>query len=365
MDELKEMTVEEAYQKGLEDSQKIDKNVLDMALKGTISEALSHDFNSQSFCLKSCLLFMEKGLDEDELDREDLQNSLKDLKAHWRSLENMIRRLGHLSWSRYRDTFTGQELWEDLEPLVYTEGTEFELTPEFRDHEFYLNKGAIIPVLFNVLQNAQYWAREDKGEGKPAPKGLKAKVRIHCLPNGVITVCDNGPGLTLSDHTLRRLERGHITEEEAELQRLSQPFQLGFSMRRGCSNKGIGLWASKTLLEDKGGRLYVTEDPELQTMRGACFCIQPEKIVYMENVFFENADDKYFAVEKRRFDDPEDSHNYLYEVTYYFSPLTLTSRGDDLDKVFQSLRTKAKAMSKGSQMSALNRVILRAKKDLC
>lgn len=356
--EWKGLTPEEAYQKGLEDRQKIDKNVLDMALKGTISEALSHDFNSRTGSLKSSMYLMAKELGKEELDREALTNRLERIKAHWNALENMIRRLGQLSWSGYRSTFTGQELWEDLEPLVYTKGTEFELTPEFRDHEFHLHKGSLIPPLFNVIQNAQYWSREADGDITP-------KVRIHCLPHGVITVCDNGPGLTLSDHTIRRVERGHITEEEAELQRLSKPFQLGFSMRRGSSSKGIGLWAAKKLLEDKGGRLYVTEDPDLQTLRGACFCIQPEKIVYMKNVFFSDEDEIYFDVKKRTLDDPEDSHNYLYEVTYYYSSITLTSRGNDIDKVFQSIRTKAKALSLGSQMSTLNEIILRAKKELC
>ncbi|QEL25438.1 HAMP domain-containing histidine kinase [Bosea sp. F3-2] len=115
----------------------------------------------------------------------------------------------------------------DMAPLVFAAGYELDFESEEVDPVVQGDEGALERVLANLIQNAV-----DHG-------GRRGTIRIRVCPSGAIEVCDDGPGIPIS-----------------ERDRVFEPFHRLKPRSRGS---GLGLHLAQQIVELHGGRIAAGE----------------------------------------------------------------------------------------------------------
>ncbi|MBA2952917.1 hypothetical protein HZF07_04270 [Nocardioides sp. CGMCC 1.13656] len=137
-------------------------------------------------------------------------------------------------------------------PLV-VEQVARAVTPLFDEHhvELRLDQPVTLPVVLDFAEIRRAVSELLKNAACYAPAGSVVRLRTRC-EDGVavdLTVSDNGPGI-----------------DDAELDRLIQPFERGTDPRQDVTGRGLGLAIAHTIASAHGGALQLSANRP----RGLC-----------------------------------------------------------------------------------------------
>ncbi len=206
--------------------------------------SISHGIKSMLTGLDGGLYLVDSGLEKDDPDRvRDGWDAVKTMVSRIRSLvQNILfvakeRELGR---EQIRVVDFLSDVASGLETKIKNQGVAFECSFDPSMGTFEIDAGVMRIALQNILENALDACLEDK-----APKAhkieFKAEHNDHLIQ---IEIGDNGVGM--------------------DPKTLEDIFKLFFSTKDN-KGTGLGLYITKTIIEQHGGKIAVSSRPEVET----------------------------------------------------------------------------------------------------
>ncbi len=232
------------------------------ALIGQLTRALVHEINnliaplaSRLGNLQEKLSRLEKNSSSPELQEQRnklVENELLEFQAYIRKIISTTRMFGHIASKEKNEALRVDEIISETIFLLRDTGNRLHVSLFFSPPTEFLviqNQGAVLEqVLLNIILNAI----QQVSELRPETGGwVKISAQSHPTRQSCISILveDNGPGV-------------HISLWE-------KIFEVGFTTRREGS--GIGLYISRTLMEQMSGRVYIQDS---QILGGTIFALE-------------------------------------------------------------------------------------------
>jgi two-component system chemotaxis sensor kinase CheA len=183
----------------------------------------------------------------------DLQNSV--MKTRMQPIGRLFQKYPRIA----RDL--ARQLGKDVELVLSGEETEVDKTM-IED---------LADPLIHLIRNAVDHGVEDNDERLAAGKPSKSVVRLEARQEGdhiVLIIADDGRGMSAERIRAKAIEKGLITEEEAntldERQSLHLIFLPGFSTKTQVSDvsgRGVGMDVVKTNIQKLNGNIDIRSEP--------------------------------------------------------------------------------------------------------
>jgi two-component system chemotaxis sensor kinase CheA len=183
----------------------------------------------------------------------DLQNSV--MKTRMQPIGRLFQKYPRIA----RDL--ARQLGKDVELVLSGEETEVDKTM-IED---------LADPLIHLIRNAVDHGVEDSDERLAAGKPSKSVVRLEARQEGdhiVLIIADDGRGMSAERIRAKAIEKGLITEEEAntldERQSLHLIFLPGFSTKTQVSDvsgRGVGMDVVKTNIQKLNGNIDIRSEP--------------------------------------------------------------------------------------------------------
>ena len=208
---------------------------------GIAVEIIDHEFNSLYSRINSTL---------DLMSENDRTPEFSSLKKAFKTLEDkyaLLSPLYRISGSIAKD-ISGKELKQFLlsffENRLSSFGVELRSTTDFDNYVIHIKEPVIYSVLINIVNNALYWL--NNSENKIIEFAYDATI------DGIII---RNSGQPIQDNKLQKI------------------FNLFYSNRP--NGRGLGLYLAKQSLNDCYFDIWATNEKEYNTLKGACFIINP------------------------------------------------------------------------------------------
>ena len=206
--------------------------------------SISHGIKSMLTGLDGGLYLVDSGLEKDDPDRvRDGWDAVKTMVSRIRSLvQNILfvakeRELGR---EQIRVVDFLSDVASGLETKIKNQGVAFECSFDPSMGTFEIDAGVMRIALQNILENALDACLEDKTP-KTHKIEFKAEHNDHLIQ---IEIGDNGVGMDQNT--------------------LGDVFKLFFSTKDN-KGTGLGLYITKTIIEQHGGKIAVSSRPEVET----------------------------------------------------------------------------------------------------
>ncbi|MDR3322737.1 MAG: chemotaxis protein CheA [Zoogloeaceae bacterium] len=214
----------------------------------------------------------------------DLQNSV--MKTRMQPIGRLFQKYPRIA----RDL--ARQLGKDVELVLAGEETEVDKTM-IED---------LSDPLIHLIRNAVDHGVEDPGERAAAGKSAKSLVRLEARQEGdhiVLIVADDGRGMVADRIRAKAVEKGLITEEEANTLDDRQSFNLillpGFSTKTEISDvsgRGVGMDVVKTNIQKLNGSIEIRSEPG----KGSVFLISLPLTLAILPVLLVLLEDQPFAL---------------------------------------------------------------------
>ena len=211
---------------------------------GTAVEIVDHEFNALYTRINDSLSILCQN------DTISILPEYKQLKNYFKALEykySLLSPLYKISGS-YSKEIEGKSLMSFLksffENKLRIEQIDLRSTQAFDQHVIFIKEPVIYSVLINIVNNAIYWMRNSD----------KKVIELDYYENTSEIIIRNS-GEPIMNSKLERI------------------FELFYSMRP--SGRGLGLYLSRDSLATNYYSIWATNDPEYNTLHGACFVIKP------------------------------------------------------------------------------------------
>jgi two-component system chemotaxis sensor kinase CheA len=214
----------------------------------------------------------------------DLQNSV--MKTRMQPIGRLFQKYPRIA----RDL--ARQLGKDVELVLAGEETEVDKTM-IED---------LSDPLIHLIRNAVDHGVEDPGERAAAGKPAKSLVRLEARQEGdhiVLIVADDGRGMVADRIRAKAVEKGLITEEEANTLDDRQSFNLillpGFSTKTEISDvsgRGVGMDVVKTNIQKLNGSIEIRSEPG----KGSVFLISLPLTLAILPVLLVLLEDQPFAL---------------------------------------------------------------------
>lgn len=214
----------------------------------------------------------------------DLQNSV--MKTRMQPIGRLFQKYPRIA----RDL--ARQLGKDVELVLAGEETEVDKTmiEDLAD--------PLIHLIRNAVDHGVEPANERQGVGKP----IKSLVRLEARQEGdhiVIIIADDGRGMSAERIRAKAVEKGLMSEEEAntldERQSLNLIFLPGFSTKTEISDvsgRGVGMDVVKTNIQKLNGSIDIRSEPG----KGSVFIISLPLTLAILPVLLVLLDDQPFAL---------------------------------------------------------------------
>jgi two-component system NtrC family sensor kinase len=229
---------------------KIEKQIFEsskMAELGTIGSSIAHDINNPLGGMLNFLQLIKNDLATDNPIREDIlqmeQAGLR-CKEIVETLLKFSRKQDLGNTERVRLIEVVEHSLKILELQTRSVGINVQFNPPSQDVAVRGNFNLLSQVLSHVLQNA-FEAVSEKLTESPGYKGV-IHVQIENSESGpYLQIIDNGVGITPELH--------------------NKIFNPMFSTKRKNENKGLGLTLAYQIIDEMGGSLEISSQPNVQT----------------------------------------------------------------------------------------------------
>ncbi len=208
---------------------------------GIAVEIIDHEFNVLYSRINQTLELLGKTIDDPNFDY--LRKSFKTLEGKYALLSPLYRISGSVSKDikcgdllNYLMKFFESRLESSLIKVFSSVG--------FENHTIFIKEPVINSVLINIVNNALYWI-----------KNSDRKIIEFDYFSETDEIIIRNSGLPIPDFKLTKI------------------FDLFYSNRP--NGRGLGLYLAKQSLNDCYFDIYATNDPDYNTLGGACFVIKP------------------------------------------------------------------------------------------
>lgn len=242
--EIDEELLRETYKQQYEQIKRQWELTKETAQLGTAVEIVDHEFNALYTRINDSLSILCQN------DTISILPEYKQLKNYFKALEykySLLSPLYKISGS-YSKEIEGKSLMSFLksffENKLRIEQIDLRSTQAFDQHVIFIKEPVIYSVLINIVNNAIYWMRNSD----------KKVIELDYYENTSEIIIRNS-GEPIMNSKLERI------------------FELFYSMRP--SGRGLGLYLSRDSLATNYYSIWATNDPEYNTLHGACFVIKP------------------------------------------------------------------------------------------
>lgn len=240
---IDEELLQGAYKEQYEQIKKLWEQTKETSQLGIAVEIIDHEFNVLYSKIHQTLELMSS---------KDNSPEFLYLKKTFNTLEDkysLLSPLYRISGSVFKD-IKGFEikrfLSEFFENKIKSKQIEFISSQEFDNHVICIKEPIIYSVMINIINNAIYWMKNSD----------KKKIELdYNISTSEIIIRNSGE--MIPDRKLNKI------------------FELFYSDRP--NGRGLGLYLAKQSLNDCYYDIYATNDSSLNTLRGACFIINPIK----------------------------------------------------------------------------------------
>jgi PAS domain S-box-containing protein len=206
---------------------------------------VSHELKTPLTVIKGYMQVMERYLQQEEWDRERILTTRERLSSQVERLELLVSDI--LDVSRIQRGRLGLSLEENMDIVALAQQilARFDDAIERKpDHQLRLVADGAILGCWDPLRLDQALSNLVSNALKYSPDGGDIELRIRALGgNAIIEISDSGVG---------------ISNDERE--RLFQPFQRGAASSRGTSGTGLGLYITRQIIEQHGGKIQVDSE---------------------------------------------------------------------------------------------------------
>ncbi|WNY26015.1 ATP-binding protein [Methanolapillus millepedarum] len=215
----------------------------ELAQLGIAVEIIDHQFNALysdvSNSIKNIKVFIPN--DPKALDiYSALKNSFEHLETRYRLMSPLYRTTG-----RVRKNIRGDDIKRYLDlffkNMLAEQQISFDSSSNFNNASFLTYESILLPAFINVIYNAVYWLKSSEHK------------KIYLDYDGASKILIINSGVPIEDFYLEKI------------------FELFYSQKP--NGRGIGLFLAKETLQSIGYDMYATNDPEFNSLKGACFII--------------------------------------------------------------------------------------------
>jgi hypothetical protein len=211
---------------------------------GVAVEIIDHEFNILYSQINGSIKKLDNELsNKDSIPYQQLKKAFSQLEDKYELLSPLYRISG--ATPKY---VTGKSIDVYLRKFFTAKFEEDNInlssTDAFMKHSLLIKEPSIHTVYINIVNNAIYWLRNAE----------KKQIKLDYNPKTKeVLIINSGP--IIEDHRLKRI------------------FELFYSNRP--NGRGIGLYLAKQSLQEAYYEIYATNDPDYNTLGGACFVIRP------------------------------------------------------------------------------------------
>lgn len=204
--------------------------------------SLAHELNNALSYIGGNISFLEDEMSEKEPDKEEINESLVDIKSGFDSMKNIVSDLKVFSsQSDYKiKSIFISEIFDQIKKVF----NNIEITNELENRKISVDSDRLFQVLQNIIQNANH--AKDKDE-------ILVKIAAYKVPNEdymFIDVSDNGLGVPKNIQD-----------------KIFQPF---FTTKKNKGGTGLGLALSLDIMMGMEGDLFLKDSSE----QGSIFCLK-------------------------------------------------------------------------------------------
>jgi|GEM_PF-4516723 len=204
--------------------------------------SLAHELNNALSYVGGNVSFLEDEMKETEPNKDEINESLVDIKSGFESMKNIVSDLKVFSsQSEYKiKSVSVSEIFDQVKKAF----DKIEITNELQNSMISVDSDRLFQVLQNIIQNA-YHAKNEKENA--------VKVAAYKVPNEdfiFIDVSDNGPGVPKNIQD-----------------KIFQPF---FTTKKNKGGTGLGLALSLDIMAGMGGDLFLKDS----SAQGSIFCLK-------------------------------------------------------------------------------------------